>query len=134
LWLFSLSCCAKAAGAVLLELAKPAGLLCVRAKLISASKQFHMLGGEVLVHQQDEVELLTERQRGNVFLTNYRLVFVPCGSSTPDNPLPCAPQSVPLGCVAQVDLHYNVMRVVCKVGVVAWRNSIRGAECFACRI
>ncbi len=78
------------------------------------SAQFHMLGDEVLVHQQADVELLADRQRGSLCLTNYRLVFVPSavapGSGAPSGPS----QSVPLGCVAQVDLHYNVMRVLCK--------------------
>jgi hypothetical protein len=47
------------------------------------------------------------RQMGVLFLTNYRLVFVPSKRNG-------RVQSVPLGCIAQLDVSYNVLRVLCK--------------------
>lgn len=47
------------------------------------------------------------RQTGTVYLTNYRLVFVPSKRNA-------KVASVPLGCIAQLDVHFNVLRILCK--------------------
>ncbi len=68
-----------------------------------------LLAGEAVLSRESEVELMQSgnRQLGSLFLTTYRLVFVPAkrGSRV---------YSVPLGCIAQLDVSYNVLRVLCK--------------------
>lgn len=62
-----------------------------------------------VVCKEADVDLLQagNRQTGAVYLTNYRLVFVPSKRNGKVS-------SVPLGCIAQLDVHFNVLRVLCK--------------------
>ena len=69
-----------------------------------------LLAGEKIVLQEDEIELLgDQRQMGVVYLTNYRLVFIPERRKGAHRV-----HSVPLGCIAQIDVSYNIMRITCK--------------------
>ncbi len=62
-----------------------------------------------IVCKECDVDLLQagNRQTGTVYLTNYRLVFVPAKRIAKG-------ASVPLGCIAQLDVHFNVLRILCK--------------------
>ena len=60
-----------------------------------------------MLHESDiELLLADKRQIGSIYLTNFRLVFLPEKHRKVQN--------VPLGCIAQIDISYNIMRITCK--------------------